>query len=77
MGFDPIIADPDAYRQAYAKPDASKNYEYIMVYVDDVLIESEEYWAAFIILHWGRSQESYTSRGPDGERVIFLISLLP
>jgi hypothetical protein len=40
MGFDPIIADPDAYRRATAKPDGFRYYEYILVYVDDVLIIS-------------------------------------
>ena len=40
MGFEPIIADPDAYRRANAKPDGFKYYEYILVYVDDVLIIS-------------------------------------
>ena len=40
MGFEPIIADPDAYRRATAKPDGFKYYEYILVYVDDVLIIS-------------------------------------
>ena len=40
MGFEPIIADPDAYRRASAKPDGFKYYEYLLVYVDDVLIIS-------------------------------------
>jgi hypothetical protein len=37
MGFEPIIADPDANRRASSKPDGFKYYEYILVYVDDVL----------------------------------------
>jgi hypothetical protein len=40
MGFIPTIADPDACQQANAKPDDFKYYEYILVYVDDVLIIS-------------------------------------
>ena len=40
MGFDPTIADPDVYRRANAKDDGFKYYEYILVYVDDLLIIS-------------------------------------
>ena len=40
MGFIPSVADPDVYRRAFAKPDGFKYYEYILVYVDDVLIIS-------------------------------------
>jgi hypothetical protein len=40
MGFKPTIADPDAYLRANAKPDGFKYYEYMLVYVDDVLIIS-------------------------------------
>jgi Reverse transcriptase (RNA-dependent DNA polymerase) len=40
MGFKPSIADPDVYLRAFAKPDGFKYYEYILVYVDDVLIIS-------------------------------------
>ena len=42
MGFDPTVADPDVYRRANAKPDGFKYYEYILVYVDDVLILSHD-----------------------------------
>ena len=42
MGFESTIADPDAYRRAFAKPDGFKYYEYILVYVDDVLIISHD-----------------------------------
>jgi hypothetical protein len=38
MGFDATVADPDVYRRANAKPDGSRYYEYLLVYVDDVLI---------------------------------------
>jgi hypothetical protein len=38
MGFQPSIADPDVYLRPFAKPDGFKYYEYILVYVDDVLI---------------------------------------
>ena len=40
MGFVPIVADPDAYQCATAIPDGFKYHEYILVYVDDVLIIS-------------------------------------
>jgi len=40
MGFKPSIADPDVYLRAFAKPNGFKYYEYILVYVDDVLIIS-------------------------------------
>jgi hypothetical protein len=42
MGFDATVADPDVYRRANAKPDGSRYYEYILVYVDDVLIISHD-----------------------------------
>jgi Reverse transcriptase (RNA-dependent DNA polymerase) len=40
MGFQSTIADPDVYRRANAKPCGFKYYEYLLVYVDDVLIVS-------------------------------------
>ena len=40
MGFVPTIADPDVYRRANAKENGFKYYEYLLVYVDDVLIIS-------------------------------------
>ena len=42
MGFEPTVADPNVYRRANAKPDGFKYYEYILVYVDDVLILSHD-----------------------------------
>lgn len=38
VGFQSSIADPDVYLRAFAKPDGYKYYEYILVYVDAVLI---------------------------------------
>ena len=40
MGFVPTVADPDVYRRANIKDDGFKYYEYLLVYVDDVLIIS-------------------------------------
>jgi hypothetical protein len=40
MGFNLAIADPDVYRGSNGKPDGFRYYEYILVYVDDVLIIS-------------------------------------
>lgn len=54
MGFMPTVADPDAYRRQNAKPDGFKYYEYILVYVDDVLIISHSPQ-----VHLARIQSSY------------------
>ena len=54
MGFDPTIAYPDVYRRAIAKPDGFKYYDYILVYVDDILIISHDTDA-----HLKRIQSSY------------------
>ncbi len=40
MGFEPTDADPDVYRKTNAKENGFKYYEYILVYVDYVLIIS-------------------------------------
>jgi hypothetical protein len=40
MGFQPSIADLDIYLRPFVKPDGYKYYEYILVYVADVLIVS-------------------------------------
>ena len=42
MGFASTIADPDVYRKAHAKDNGFKYYEYLLVYVDDVLIISHD-----------------------------------
>ena len=42
MGFKPTVADPDINRSGFVKPNGFKYYEYILVYVDDVLIISHE-----------------------------------
>ncbi|KAI2489323.1 Reverse transcriptase (RNA-dependent DNA polymerase) [Fragilaria crotonensis] len=54
MGFVPTVADPDVYRRANVKPDGFKYYEYILVYVDDVLIISHD-----TDTHLKRIQASY------------------
>lgn len=63
MGFEGTVADPDVYRRANAKPDGFRYYEYIMVYVDDVLIISHD-----PNVHLARIQADYelnpTSIGP-------------
>ena len=41
-GIWPTVADPDLYRRANAKPDGFQYHEYILVYVDDVLIISHD-----------------------------------
>ncbi len=40
IGFQPSIADPDVYIRPFTKSDGTKYYEYILVYVDDVLVIS-------------------------------------
>jgi hypothetical protein len=42
MGCQPSIADPDVCIRPFAKPNGYKYYEYILVYVDDVLIVSHD-----------------------------------
>ena len=37
MGFKPSTADPDVYMRAATKPDGFEYYEYLLVYVDDVM----------------------------------------
>ena len=37
MGFTSSIADPDVWMRPHIKPDGEKYYEYILVYVDDLL----------------------------------------
>ena len=37
LGYSPTIADPDVYRKVQTKPDGSKYYSYLIVYVDDIL----------------------------------------
>jgi hypothetical protein len=63
MRFQSTIADPDVYRQANAKPCGFKYYEYLLVYVDNVLIVLHS-----PIIHLEKIKESYelnpSSAGP-------------
>jgi hypothetical protein len=54
MGFQSTIADPDVYCQANAKPCGFKYYEYLLVYVDNVLIVSHS-----PKIHLKKIKESY------------------
>jgi hypothetical protein len=40
MGFEPTKSDPDVWYRAASKPDGFQYYEYILVYVDDMLATS-------------------------------------
>ena len=40
MNFKSSIGDPDVWMRAVVKPDGEKYYEYILVYVDDMLCVS-------------------------------------
>ena len=42
MRFEPIQADPDTYRCRARKPCGEEYYEYLLVYVDDVLACSHD-----------------------------------
>ena len=42
IGFRSSIADPDVWMRAAVKPDGQKYYEYILVYVDDILCISHD-----------------------------------
>ena len=42
IGFKSSIADPDVWMRAATKPDGEEYYEYLLVYVDDVLCISHE-----------------------------------
>jgi hypothetical protein len=42
MNFQPSYADPDVWMRTAVKPNGDKYYEYILVYVDDLLILSHE-----------------------------------
>ena len=42
LGFRPSLADPDVWMRASIKKSGMKYYEYILCYVDDVLVMSEE-----------------------------------
>jgi hypothetical protein len=37
LGYKPTVADPDVYMKAETKPDGTKYYSYLIVYVDDIL----------------------------------------
>ena len=55
MGFEPAtIADPDVYRKVHSKENGFKYYEYVLVYVNDVLIISHS-----PMVHLERIQVSY------------------
>jgi hypothetical protein len=40
LGFEPTIADPDAYRRRAIHPNGYEYWELLLVYVDDILIVS-------------------------------------
>ena len=42
IGFCPTIADPDVWRWPAKKADGEEYYEYILCYVDDLLVISED-----------------------------------
>jgi hypothetical protein len=42
LGFTPTRADPDVYIRKNFKPDGQAYYEYLLVYVDDVLVVSHD-----------------------------------
>ncbi|MGH7974682.1 MAG: reverse transcriptase domain-containing protein, partial [bacterium] len=42
MGYIPCLADPDVWMRKCTKPDGFKYYEYLLVYVDDILCVSHK-----------------------------------
>jgi hypothetical protein len=40
MDFQPCLADPDVWFHPATKPDGFEYYEYLIVYVDDILVLS-------------------------------------
>ena len=42
LGFKPSAADPDVWMRPATKADGTKYYEYVLVYVDDILTMSEK-----------------------------------
>jgi hypothetical protein len=42
MNFTPSLADPDVWMRPSAKPNGEEYYEYILVYVDDILVISHD-----------------------------------
>jgi hypothetical protein len=42
FGFISSLADPDVWYQASTKPDGFQYYEYVLIYVDDILILSHQ-----------------------------------
>ena len=42
MGFTPSLADPDVWYKEAAKPNGFQYYEYLIVYVDDILVLSHK-----------------------------------
>ena len=42
IGFKSLITDPDVWMRPATNPDGERYYEYILVYVDDILCISHE-----------------------------------
>ena len=42
IGFTSSLADPDVCYRAATKPDGFQHYEYLLAYVDDILVFSHE-----------------------------------
>ena len=47
MGFKSSRGDPDLYYRPANKPDGTKYYKYILVYVDDILATPCQSWRSF------------------------------
>jgi hypothetical protein len=42
LGFKGCLADPDVWLRPACKPDGTKYYEYVLIYVDDILVVSHD-----------------------------------
>ena len=62
MGFESCLADPDVWLGAATKANGTEYYEYILVYVDDLLVISEK---PVDILETLKSDYSYKLKGEE------------
>lgn len=67
MRFTPSLADPDVWYRSAAKPNGFEYYEYLLVYVDDILIISHDPNPILQCI-----QKSYRLKEPAGDPKIFL-----
>ena len=50
LGYQSTVADPDVWRRPAVKSDGEAYYEYVLCYVDDILVISHDPWK--IMNYW-------------------------